>query len=244
MKEYLVEEARGFGEEGAALDPENLDAVVTKFEVLVAEDQEGPLLNAEPRIKALFRRWDADGSGFLEVAELNRVVAMYNGEAWEKMDDAARTAHGENFISLYDDNGEADLRLDYREMKEYIVEEARSFGEEGAALDPADLDLVLTKFEELVGAAAAVAEIVLAIEGAEPGEEPVVKRPTSRPSTAKERGTLMADKYLKWVCSVCSARNLPGVQQTATTLYPTGSRLLADGRCAMRRRGVLHDLRS
>ena len=59
----------------------------------------------ELRMRALFERWDADGSGFLEVAELNRVEAMYNGEDWDKMNKKERARHGDHFLSSYDDNG-------------------------------------------------------------------------------------------------------------------------------------------
>ena len=108
-------------------------------------------LDSQLRLKALFTQWDADSSGFLEVKELNRVVALWNGEDWAGMDEAARAEQADNFLSLYDDHGEADSKLDFKEMTEYLLEEAKSFAEEGAPLNAADLHAVIGKFEELVG---------------------------------------------------------------------------------------------
>ena len=47
----------------------------------------------------------------------------------------ARAAHRDDFLALFDDNGAPDKRLDPKEMTEYLLEEAASFGDGMASFD-------------------------------------------------------------------------------------------------------------
>ena len=136
MKEYLVEQAEGFGGEFGA----DLDLVLGKFAEIISSDPAGSLSEQQQaRLAALFAQWDADGSGFLEVTEVNRVVALWNGEDWAAMTVEDKAIHAHEFLGFYDDNGVPDKRLDFVEMKDYLVEQAEGLGDEFGA----DLDLVL-----------------------------------------------------------------------------------------------------
>jgi len=72
----------------------------------------------------LFVLWDIDKSGFLETAEIGRVVAKYNDEDWDNWDAAQRDAYLRKFMEWFDSEGTADRRLDKTEFIRYVVTEA------------------------------------------------------------------------------------------------------------------------
>ena len=88
------------------------------------------------RMRALFERWDSDQSGSLEVEEVNRVVALYNeaytSEEWAELDEEHRMAHGEA-LGFYGDDGEPDKKMDFEDMKEFLMEEAMECAPAAAA---------------------------------------------------------------------------------------------------------------
>lgn len=67
---------------------------------------------------------DIDKSGFLETAEIGRVVAKYNDEDWDNWDAAQRDAYLKKFMEWFDSEGTADRRLDKTEFIRYVVTEA------------------------------------------------------------------------------------------------------------------------
>jgi len=69
-------------------------------------------------------RRDIDKSGFLETAEIGRVVAKYNDEDWDNWDAAQRDAYLRKFMEWFDSEGTADRRLDKTEFIRYVVTEA------------------------------------------------------------------------------------------------------------------------
>eukprot|EP01051_Picozoa_sp_SAG22_P010874 SAG22_NODE_1007_length_6056_cov_7.409938_1_plen_369_part_10 len=109
--------------------------------------------SAMPKLCQLFARWDADSSGFLEAKELNRAVAIWNGDEKKLREggEEAAAAYAEKFLKIYDDNGAADKKLDFTEMAEYLFEQAESFAGVGADL-PHELDLVVEKFLQIIAA--------------------------------------------------------------------------------------------
>jgi Ca2+-binding EF-hand superfamily protein len=116
----------------------------------VMKDSEGTIsysglvsLFRKAQCEALFTLWDVDASGFLEVNEFNSIMAMYNGLDWNKMTDEEKTANAEGFLKYYDDNGDANAKLDRKEFLEWLQEEVASFPN-------APFDAVVQKLRELV----------------------------------------------------------------------------------------------
>jgi len=65
-----------------------------------------------------------DKSGFLETAEIGRVVAKYKGEDWESWDAKQRDDYLIQYMKWFDSEGAKDSRLDKQEFIRYVVTEA------------------------------------------------------------------------------------------------------------------------
>jgi len=77
----------------------------------------------QARLDELFELWDADKSGFLEKDELNRVIALYNGEDWDVMTADEREAEGDRFIHKFDDPEHSDRKISKEEFRSFIITE-------------------------------------------------------------------------------------------------------------------------
>merc|ERR1712046_162196 len=73
---------------------------------------------------AQFALWDLDKSGFLEVAEIGKIVALYHSEPWESWSVAQRSSYTVDFMKWYDQNSTPDNKLSKSELKIFIVTQA------------------------------------------------------------------------------------------------------------------------
>merc|ERR1712046_189012 len=78
----------------------------------------------DSELDALFALWDLDKSGFLEVAEIGKIVALYEEEPWESWSVAQRNSYTVDFMKWYDQNSTPDNKLSKSELKIFIVTQA------------------------------------------------------------------------------------------------------------------------
>jgi len=105
----------------------------------VAAARYGPTVKGhESKIKALFKKIDKDGNGYLVVGELRDVVSRYTGEAFDE----------KQFFGWFDVHGrggEPDCQLDLQEFGWYLADICESFDEPLTVMPS-----VIQKFEELM----------------------------------------------------------------------------------------------
>ena len=96
----------------AMTEDEDAQEVVTGNDKVVSAQYQRRFDENKDAIKELFKALDTDGSGHVDVHELEPVATLLHGEAFVK----------EDYLSWYDSNGKGDGKFDLKEFGWYVAD--------------------------------------------------------------------------------------------------------------------------